>query len=114
MRSVIESVRAYLAGAMTVPVNVAVPAKRPSSFIIVDPVGGSYTPPFIQPQYAIQAWAKTYAEAEELLIEACAALDVVPASAGFDAVPSGDAPVPLDTYDGEHFRWQALYNISAM
>lgn len=112
--SIIEEVRNHLAASLDVPVHVAVPASRPESFVVVDPVGGSYTPPFLRPRYAIQAWAPTYAEAEDLIVEACAALAAVPPSAGFDAIPSPDHPVPFQTFDGSHFRWQAVYDIAAM
>lgn len=106
MRSVLEEVVAHLASALDVGVSTEVPAERPSSFVVVDPVGGRSTLDALHSDYAIQAWATTYADAEELMRDACDAMR------GMNATVLAD-PVPLG-YDGTYRWWQATFTIHAL
>lgn len=106
MRSVLEEVVAHLASALGVGVSTEVPAERPSAFVVVDPVGGRSTLDALHSDYAIQAWATTYADAEELMRDACDAMR------GMNATVLAD-PVPLG-YDGTYRWWQATFTIHAL
>lgn len=106
MRSVLEEVVAHLSSALDVGVSTEVPAERPSSFVVVDPVGGRSTLDALHSDYAIQAWATTYADAEELMRDACDAMR------GMNATVLAD-PVPLG-YDGTYRWWQATFTVHAL
>lgn len=106
MRSVLEEVMAHLAAALDVGVSTEVPAERPSSFVVVDPVGGRSTLDALHSDYAIQAWATTYADAEALIREVCDAMRDLNATVYADPVPLG--------YDGSYRWWQATFTIHAL
>lgn len=106
MRSVLEEVVAHLAQSLDVGVSTEVPAGRPSAFVVVDPVGGRSTLDALHSDYAIQAWATTYADAEELMRDACDAMR------GMNATVLAD-PVPLG-YDGTYRWWQAIFTVHAL
>lgn len=106
MRSIIQLVVAHLAASLDVPVSTKVPAVRTPRFVIADPVGGMSSLDALHTDVAIQAWAKTDAEAEELVRDACDAMR------GINATPMAD-PVPLGA-DGTYVWWQASFTVHAL
>ena len=106
MRSVLEEVVAHLAATLDVPVSTEVPIDRPPSFVLVDHVGGRSTRDALHPDVAIQAWAKSAADAESLVRDACDAM------LGMNADVFAD-PVPLGT-DGDWRWWQVTFTIHAL
>lgn len=107
-------VRGWLDGMLGVPVNVAVPEERPEAFLVVDKTGGTYDPPFDRPQLTLYAWATSMAGAVALLEEACSLLDAHPAGVAWHCEPAQDAGVPLETFDGTHYRMQITYQFAAI
>ena len=107
MRSVLEEVVGYLGGQLAVPVSTQAPADRPSSFVLVDPVGGYSTLDARHPEFAVQSWAETYDEAESL------ARDVCDAMRANDAMYSFTEPVPLG-FDGSHRWFQSVFTMAAL
>ena len=107
MRSVLEEVVAYLGGQLAVPVSTQAPASRPTSFVLVDPVGGYSTLDARHPQFAVQSWATTYEAAEALARDVCDAMRANDAMSGFTE------PVPLG-YDGSHRWFQSTFTMDAL
>lgn len=107
MRSVLEEVVTYLDGRLDVPVSAQVPAERPQSFAVVDPVGGSSSLDERHPEYAVQSWALTYEAAEALAREVCDAMRDNDSMSGFTE------PVPLG-YDGTHTWFQSTFTMDAL
>ena len=60
----------------------------------------------LHPDYAIQAWTKSYADSEQLCRACCDAMREM------GATPYAD-PVPLG-YDGTYYWWQATYTVHAL
>jgi hypothetical protein len=106
MRSVLQAVVAHLAATLDVPVAPVAPKERPDAFVIVDPVGGRSELDALHPDYAIQAWTKSYADSEQLCRACCDAMREM------GATPYAD-PVPLG-YDGTYYWWQATYTVHAL
>ncbi len=106
MRSTLEGLIAYLDSALDVPVGHAAPANRADAYVFVDPVGGGSTLDALHPEYALQAWARTYDGAETLIRACCDAMRA------YGATPSAD-PVPLG-FDGQYHWWQVTYTIHAL
>lgn len=106
MRSTLEGVVAYLTDALDVPVYAEAPRHRPTAYVLVNPVGGSPSLDALHHDYALQAWATTYADAEELIREACDAMH------GTGATPYAP-PVPLGK-DETHHWWQATFTVHAL
>ena len=107
MRSVLEEVVGYLDGILAVPVSTQAPADRPTSFVLVDPVGGYSTLDERHPEFAIQSWATTYDAAELLAREVCDAMRANEAMSGFTE------PVPLG-FDGTHRWFQSTFTMDAL
>lgn len=106
MRSTLEGLSAYLAGALDVPVYTTAPQSRPDSYVLIDPVGGTPSLDALHNDYAIQAWSKSYDDAEEIVRECC---DLM---AAYGATPYAN-PVPLG-FDGTFYWWQATYTVHAL
>lgn len=106
MRSVLEEVVAHLASSLDVPVSAEAPTVRPAAFVVVQPVGGSSAYPDLHSDYAVQAWARTYADSESLVRECCDAMLAYGATMMADPVPLG--------YDGTHRWWQASFTVHAL
>lgn len=107
MRSVLEEVVTYLAAELDVPVSAQAPATRPARFVMVDPVGGSSSPDERHPEYAVQSWARTYADAEELSRAVCDAMLANRSMSGLTE------PVALG-YDGTHHWFQSVFTMDAL
>lgn len=106
MRSTLEEVVAYLSQSLDVPVSTEAPAERPEAFVLVDPVGGTASLDALHHDYAIQAWATDYADAEALIREVC---DVM----RYTSATPYASPVPLG-YDGVYRWWQATFTVHAL
>ena len=106
MRSTLEEVVAYLAEALDAPVYAEAPRDRPEAYVLVDPVGGTPSFDALHHDYAFQAWATTYADAEALIREVCDAMR----DTGSTPYAS---PVPLGK-DETHYWWQATYTVHAL
>lgn len=107
MRSVLEEVVTRLSSALDVPVSASVPPSRPEKFVRVDPVGGSSTLDALHPEYAIQSWAKTDSEAEELARAICDAMK------SLGATPLAVDPIRLGR-DATHVWWQSTWAVHAI
>lgn len=107
MRSVLEEVVGHLAGALDVPVSTQAPATRPAAFVLVDPVGGSSSLDERHPEFAVQSWASTYADAEELARAVCDAMRANGSMSGYSE------PVALG-YDGSHHWFQSAFTMDAL
>lgn len=106
MRSTLEEVVAYLTEALDVPVYAEAPRNRPTAYVLVDPVGGTPSFDALHHDYAMQAWATTYAGAEALAREVCDAMR------GTNATPFASM-VPLGK-DETHYWWQVTYTVHAL
>lgn len=107
MRSVLEEVVVHLASSLDVPVSTSAPATRPSAFVLVDPVGGASSLDALHPDYAVQAWAGTDAEAEFLAREACDAMR------SLGATPMAADPIRYGS-DATHVWWQTTWTVHAL
>ena len=107
MRSVLEEVVTYLDGQLSVSVSTQAPATRPQSFVLVDPVGGYSTLDERHPEFAVQSWATTYADAESLARDVCDAMRANDAMSGFTE------PVLLG-FDGTHRWFQSTFTMDAL
>ena len=106
MRSILEEVVAHLASSLDVPVSTEAPSVRPAAFVVVQPVGGASAYPDLHPEYAVQAWARTYDASESLVRECCDAMRAYGADMTADPVPLG--------YDGTYRWWQASFTVHAL
>jgi len=106
MRSTLEGVVDHLSDALDVPVYAEAPRSRPDAYVLVDPVGGTPSLDALHHDYALQAWATTYADAESLIRECCDAMR------GTGATPYA-TPVPLGR-DETHFWWQVTFTVHAL
>ena len=107
MRSVLEEVVTYLAAELDVPVSAQAPATRPTSFVVVDPVGGQSSTDERHPEFAVQSWARTYDAAESLARQVCDAMLANRSMSGFTE------PVPMG-YDGTHRWFQSVFTMDAL
>jgi len=106
MRSIAELVVAHLAASLGVPVSAQVPATRPDSFVVAYPVGGMSDRDALHTDVAVQAWARSAADAEELIRDACDAMRATSATMMADPVPLGA--------DERHVWWQATFTVHAL
>ena len=106
MRSVFSEVVDHLAAEMDVPVFTEGPIDRPDQFLLPMAVGGRSTRDALHPNVAIQAWARSTDDAEELVLDVCDAM------LALNAEPFAD-PVPLGT-DGGWVWWQATFTVHAL
>lgn len=107
MRSVLQEVVSHLSDALAAPVSTSVPASRPAAFVVVDPVGGSSSLDALHPEYAIQAWARSDAEAEELARACCDAMR------SYGATPTSADPIRYGS-DATHTWWQTTWKAHAL
>ena len=106
MRSTLDELLAYLSDALDAPAYATAPRNRPDTYVLVDPVGGTPSLDAQHNDYALQAWATTYAGAESLVRACCDAMR------DYGATPYAN-PVPIG-YDGRHFWWQATFTVHAL
>lgn len=111
-----SDVRQWLDGKVGPGVYASVPESRPDEFVVVDKTGGEYAPPFDRPQLTFYAYSRSLAGAEALLDGVCALLDAHPADVAWNVSPTDgrDASVPLDPYDGSHYRFEITYQFAAL
>ena len=106
MRSTLSEVVTHLRSALDVPVYTEAPEHRTEAYVLVNPVGGTPSLDAQHNDYALQAWATTYADAEALIREVCDAMR----DTGSTPYAS---PVPLGK-DETHYWWQATYTVHAL
>lgn len=106
MRSTLEDLLARLRDDMGVPVYANAPRTRPPAYVLVDPVGGTPSLDALHHDYALQAWARSYGDAEALVRECCDAMR------SYGATPYA-VPVPLG-FDGTYFWWQSTFTVHAL
>ena len=107
MRSTLAELVAYLNATLAVHTGAQAPDKRTDKYVIVMPVGGEPSLDAIHHDYALQAWATTYTDAEALVREVCDAMH------DNGAATMMASPIPLG-YDGTHYWWQASFTIHAL
>lgn len=107
MRSTLSDMVTYLNEHLSVHAAVEAPTERTDRYVIVMPVGGEPSFDALNHDYALQAWATTYADAEALIREVC---DVMRDNGAVTMLAS---PIPLG-YDGIYYWWQASFTIHAL
>ena len=107
MRSTLAELVAYLGDALTVHVGAQAPTERADQYVIVMPVGGEPSLDALHNDYALQAWATTYGDAETLVRQVCDAMR------DNGAATMLASPIPLG-YDGSHYWWQASFTVHAL
>lgn len=107
MRSTLEEMVAYLNSTLSVRAYAEAPEHRPDAYVIVMPVGGEPSLDALHHDYALQAWATSYGDAEVLVREVCDAMRENRAATMLAS------PIPLG-YDGIYYWWQASFTIHAL
>lgn len=104
--SIIQALIEWLPGEIGVPAHDAPPDPRPRRFATVERVGGESAVGIDRPVLAVQLWAPTNAEAEELALECRDALNLRAASIPCVHGVHAGSPVSFPDPDSRSARYQ--------
>lgn len=106
-----QQISNYLAGQLSVPICMEVPANPSASFVLIEKTGSGRTNHINSATIALQSWAPTLYEAAALNEQVKAAMDRMP-----DTEDVGRTELNTD-YDytdtaTKRYRYQAVYDIT--
>ena len=104
--SIIQALIEWLPGEIGVPAHDAPPDPRPRRFATVERVGGESAVGIDRPVLAVQLWAPSNAEAEELALECRDALNLRAASIPCVHGVHAGSPVSFPDPDSRSARYQ--------
>ena len=105
--SIIQALIEWLPGEIGVPAHDAPPDPRPRRFATVERVGGESAVGIDRPVLAVQLWAPSNAEAEELALECRDALNLRAASIPCVHGVHAGSPVSFPDPDSRSARYQS-------
>ena len=89
------------------------PKESPSKFVTLERTGGEMADVVDHPTFAVQTWAKTEAEAEEMAVKIRNAL-LYDMPHGFASVRVNSGPYPFWDEDTGCPRYQTVYNCTTI
>ena len=104
--SIVQALIEWLPGEIGAPVHDAAPDPRPRKFATIERVGGESGVGIDRPVLAVQLWAPTAAEAEELALECRDALNLRAASIPRVHGAHASSPVSFPDPDSRSARYQ--------
>lgn len=104
--SIVQALIEWLPGEIGAPAHDAAPDPRPRKFATIERVGGESGVGIDRPILAVQLWAPTAAEAEELALECRDALNLRAASIPRVHGAHASSPVSFPDPDSRSSRYQ--------
>lgn len=104
--SIVQALIEWLPGEIGAPAHDAAPDPRPRKFATIERVGGESGVGIDRPVLAVQLWAPTAAEAEELALECRDALNLRAASIPRVHGAHASSPVSFPDPDSRSARYQ--------